>query len=906
MEVQLVLPRIAQGRFAELARNGSEQCRKRKRTAYECYKPRTMEEVKEYVHFVLDYRSIVCNEVASYLPKSSQAEAAPDISFENPPLGLSQKLTSYLKGVSRQRKDPRNKSLLWFDSNFECGNLERAIAKSDSEYELYVNSDTNALAMHQWFYFSVENTKVRQTIRFHIMNLTKFSRFYAESGMRPSVFSESEYRANVGWTQENIENCELSKALDLDYFPEGRAIPINGYMASNEKKEGEPFYRLSFSYTFKHSNDKVYFAFLSPYSFTRLYRLFSRVETQLFQSSVRANCQKVNSLLEIEIETGTLQYRRVQLCKTAAGVPVDCLAVSGARLKEPAQYIVITARVHAAETPGSYNVEQVIDFLLGSSKIAAALRKQYTFLIVPMLNPDGVILGNTRYSIEGDDLNRCWDNPSAVHHPAIHSLKELLRNLTAEKAEIKVYCDLHGHSKRYDSFIYACHHVLNATHDSWNSTRMLTKIMARTCSSFDYHQCSFEIKPDKVNTARVVIWKEFKVMHSFTLETSIYGYTSNGRIIQFEDKDYLFIGKALMLSLYEYGVILGKLSDAAPPLKFSKTIDEDRKKDCKPVKVEVSLKDKVHKPRSKSNLCKSEVLKNLSGSEGKELKGDREKLAVAGECVGKEDARGNDLPAISASCTPGKAESHWQFEQTQGIRPNVVNFLATQKKNKKIMNNSKVLITLSKRSGFKGKPQSNKQYNQFNSYWKLRSNHKELLSTIYEKSLKTRDRHGAVRQEFPLTITAAVARKMQVCERTQDLALAQPLARRHNKSLEEAQCCTQYSHNCAFLRSTFVLSNDSEAKRGCIRSPKENGFKNFARKMQRANAGLWGSNSGNVEKCRLRLINSLDDPAKPVFFFNLNGVNLRRTTINYNFVSNNEKVASVSPRKGLKSKRLKN
>jgi hypothetical protein len=28
----------------------------------------------------------------------------------------------------------------------------------------------------------------------------------------------------------------------------------------------------------------------------------------------------------------------------------------------------------------------------------------------------------------------------------------------------------------------------------------------------------------KYNTARVVIWNEFKVMNSFTLETSMYGY----------------------------------------------------------------------------------------------------------------------------------------------------------------------------------------------------------------------------------------------------------------------------------------------------------------------------------------------------------------------------------------------
>ena len=44
--------------------------------------------------------------------------------------------------------------------------------------------------------------------------------------------------------------------------------------------------------------------------------------------------------------------------------------------------------------------------LLGNSKEAEELRSRVNFFIIPMLNPDGVILGNTRSSISGKDLNR--------------------------------------------------------------------------------------------------------------------------------------------------------------------------------------------------------------------------------------------------------------------------------------------------------------------------------------------------------------------------------------------------------------------------------------------------------------------------------------------------------------------
>ena len=48
----------------------------------------------------------------------------------------------------------------------------------------------------------------------------------------------------------------------------------------------------------------------------------------------------------------------------------------------------------------------VIDYLLGPSVVARILRDNFIFKIVPMLNPDGVVLGNTRSGAAGKDLNR--------------------------------------------------------------------------------------------------------------------------------------------------------------------------------------------------------------------------------------------------------------------------------------------------------------------------------------------------------------------------------------------------------------------------------------------------------------------------------------------------------------------
>ena len=57
--------------------------------------------------------------------------------------------------------------------------------------------------------------------------------------------------------------------------------------------------------------------------------------------------------------------------------------------------------MHPGESNASYIMEGIIDFLMGNDPDAAFLRNKYVFKIVPMLNPDGVIIGNYRCSLSG-------------------------------------------------------------------------------------------------------------------------------------------------------------------------------------------------------------------------------------------------------------------------------------------------------------------------------------------------------------------------------------------------------------------------------------------------------------------------------------------------------------------------
>ena len=67
------------------------------------------------------------------------------------------------------------------------------------------------------------------------------------------------------------------------------------------------------------------------------------------------------------------------------------------------------------------------------------------FKVIPMLNPDGVALGNYRCSLMGFDLNRHWRDTNPWAQPGLHAVKTYLVQL--EKDEEVDFCfDIHAHS----------------------------------------------------------------------------------------------------------------------------------------------------------------------------------------------------------------------------------------------------------------------------------------------------------------------------------------------------------------------------------------------------------------------------------------------------------------------------
>ncbi|XP_054859078.1 cytosolic carboxypeptidase 4 [Eublepharis macularius] len=400
---------------------------------------------------------------------------------------------------------------LKFFSKFESGNLRKAIQMREFEYDLILNPDINTTQHQQWFYFEVSAMKSATPYRFNIINCEK-SNSQFNYGMQPVMYSVKEaLQGRPHWIRVGYDVC---------YYKNHYQRCTAGGTAAGTS--GKSCYTLTFTVVFPHKDDVCYLAYHYPYTYSAL---MSHLD-----------------ILEQTRNPKKIFFRRQTLCHTLGGNACPLVTITAMPTSESyanleqfrgRPYVVLMARVHPGESNASWVMKGTLEFLVSSDPIADLLRHCFIFKVVPMLNPDGVINGNQRCSLSGDDLNRQWLKPSPTLHPTIYHTKGLLYYLRSLGRAPVVFCDYHGHSQKKNVFLYGC----SIKETLWQAGcsidtsvvtedvgyRTLAKVLDKVAPAFLMSSCSFLVEKSRAATARVVAWREIGVLRSYTMESTFCG-----------------------------------------------------------------------------------------------------------------------------------------------------------------------------------------------------------------------------------------------------------------------------------------------------------------------------------------------------------------------------------------------
>ncbi|XP_055580179.1 cytosolic carboxypeptidase 6 isoform X4 [Falco cherrug] len=397
------------------------------------------------------------------------------------------------------------KGHLIFDACFESGNLGRVDHITQFEYDLFIRPDTCNPRFRVWFNFTVENVKESQRVIFNVVNFSKTKSLYRD-GMAPMVKSTSRPK----WQRIPSKNV---------YY----------YRCPDHRRN----YVMSFAFCFDREDDTYQFAYCYPYTYTRLQHYLDSLQRRNMDYFCR--------------ESLGLSVQKRQL---------DLLTItSPANLRPGAEQkvVFITARVHPGETPSSFVCQGIIDFLVSQHPIAKVLRDHLVFKIAPMLNPDGVYLGNYRCSLMGFDLNRHWANPSPWAHPTLHGVKQLIIEMyNNPKINLEFYIDIHAHSTMMNGFMYG---NIFEDEERFQRQAVFPKLLCQNAEDFSYSSTSFNRDAVKAGTGRRFLGGLLNdTSYCYTLEVSFYSYVLGGptSAVPYTEEAYMKLGRNVARTFLDY------------------------------------------------------------------------------------------------------------------------------------------------------------------------------------------------------------------------------------------------------------------------------------------------------------------------------------------------------------------
>ncbi len=134
------------------------------------------------------------------------------------------------------------------------------------------------------------------------------------------------------------------------------------------------------------------------------------------------------------------------LGKSAEGRDIPVMTIAGEGTQR--ETVLLVGRQHPPEVSGALAMFPFVETLLGDSDLARRYRARFQTLVVPILNPDGVVRGHWRHNTGGVDLNRDW---GPFTQPETKLMDGLMKEVATDPGR-RLRLMLDFHSTNHDVF----------------------------------------------------------------------------------------------------------------------------------------------------------------------------------------------------------------------------------------------------------------------------------------------------------------------------------------------------------------------------------------------------------------------------------------------------------------------
>ena len=168
-----------------------------------------------------------------------------------------------------------------------------------------------------------------------------------------------------------------------------------------------------------------------------------RLHVETGPVQVRILAQRPVRLEDVEFWEASLRQRIAiddeVIGASVWGRPLRMLAFGNPDAK---RVLLVLGRQHPPETTGSRALMAFIDALAVATPEATAFRASTRILVVPLMNPDGVVEGHWRTNANGIDINRDWRE---FRQPETRAVREMLiREIRGQKRSLAFALDFHS------------------------------------------------------------------------------------------------------------------------------------------------------------------------------------------------------------------------------------------------------------------------------------------------------------------------------------------------------------------------------------------------------------------------------------------------------------------------------